>query len=57
MIRRLITYFQNVFHIDFGTLDEENKKIVLDQFTDECMNRVNVITAIAFIGESILMFM
>lgn len=44
-------------YIDYGTLDEENRAKVFKQFTQECIGRVNLISAFACIGECILMFL
>lgn len=45
---------QKMFHIDYGTLGEEDKIRVHNQFLEECISRINVITAIVFFGESII---
>lgn len=56
-MKRIWGYVKKVFYIDYGTLDEENREMVFKQFTQECINRVNLISAISFIGESILMLL
>ncbi len=53
-MKRFVESVRKVFYIDYGTLDEENKSFVFKQFTQECINRVNLISAVAFIGEIIL---
>lgn len=51
----LIEKFRKVFYIDYGILDKEGREWVKEQFTEDCLNRVNVISAIVFFGEIILL--
>ncbi len=45
---------KNIF-IDYGTLDGESKAYVCDTFADECISRINWISAVAFWGEIVIM--
>lgn len=56
-MRNVWKYIRKVFYIDYGTLDEESRALVFKQFTQECINRVNLISAASFIGEIILMIL
>lgn len=41
--------------IDYGNLDEESREYVCNTFADECISKINWISAVAFWGEIIIM--
>lgn len=45
---------KKMFYIDYGNLGEADKVRVHSEFLEECISRINVLTAIAFFGESII---
>lgn len=44
------------FYIDYGTLGAEDRIRVHNEFMEDCINRVNVLTAMVFFGESVITF-
>lgn len=46
--------FKKVFYIDYGTLNHDDREYVHNEFIEECVTRINVITAIVFFGELII---
>ncbi len=46
--------FKKVFYIDYGALNQEDKAHVYHEFIEESITRINLISAIAFIGEVII---
>lgn len=45
---------KKVFEIDYGTLSAEDRVLVHNEFIEECVSRINVLTAMVFLGEIII---
>lgn len=56
-MNRVLEYAKRVFYIDYGSLDKESRFLVFKQFTQECINRVNVISAVSFVGEIVILLL
>ena len=52
----MINSVKKIFHIDYGTLGEEDRERVHSEFFEECVSRINVLTAFVFFGEGIITF-
>lgn len=50
----IFTGLKKLFYIDYGNLEEKDKERVRDEFIAECINRINLVTALVFFGESII---
>lgn len=53
----IIKSLKRITAIDFGNLSNNEKELIHQQFTEECLSRINWVSAIVFFGEIILVFL
>lgn len=51
-----LEWFKQFFYIDYGKLGKEDKQLIYEEFVEECISRINVITVIMVLGELIIAF-
>ena len=57
MFKSFSAYLKALFYINYRNLGKEDRDLVIRRFTEECITRLNVVSAITFLSETVLMIL